>query len=148
MAECVLSTPNHTVIRSQWCELDLRRLAPDAVLMTLTGVGEAEAGDLLLPALDRMIDGKRVHVFVDAWEPKSYAPAFRRVLTDFARRALPHLQAIEVLIQSRLVAMGTALSSALLGGKIHAVATRKAFDAALASATGHAVDREATRTDG
>lgn len=140
MADVVHATGDHTVIRSQWCETEVQRLSADVIVMTFRGVGEEEPARLLLPALDRMLGGQPVHVFADTWELQSYSPPFRKALTEFARTMLPRMRSLRVLVRSRVVAMGTSLSGAVLGGKLRAVTSRETFDAAIEAALASAED--------
>jgi hypothetical protein len=113
------------------------RLAPTVFVTRGVGVMTGDVMDRFIAMLDREIAaGTRGMEFFHDWEHiESYEPAMRQKLTEWRRRA-PRgaTKAINVLVRSKLVAMGVSASAVLLrlmGLEIQLFSSRDEFTRAI-----------------
>jgi hypothetical protein len=98
-------------------------------------LGARAAGHLDLAAAQHMASGltaqrkgrARAFVFLDWWDIEGYDTEARRYLTEYKKQRQRQEDTSLILVRSKIVAMGVAAASAILGGTLKATADRTAF---------------------
>jgi hypothetical protein len=101
------------------------------LVVALRGHGEAAFAAPIVDAYEQLAKGGPVHLFFDAEDLTNYDSPLRTELTArfFPDRA--RLASFEVLVRSRLVAMGVSVANLALGGVVKMSADRAHFKARL-----------------
>lgn len=108
--------------------------SPAAALLVIhvVGHGKGEFAALINEAFDRVTsNGARVHLFIDLGRMSGYDTALRVECTEHFRTRLASFESLQVLVQSRFVAMGVAVANLALRGLVTVHTLRAAFDHAL-----------------
>lgn len=114
---------------------ELRELAPGVFVTRYYGTAPVVVIPPILERFDdRIADGHRISMSIDATDLAFFESEFRRRLTDWMRDNKGHLDDVHLLFSSRLVMMGAALVNATIGPKIKSFAERDEFDAAIQDA--------------
>jgi hypothetical protein len=111
-------------------EVDLRR--PGLAEIRYAGLATGHFPRELQPRLDRWIAaGKRVSLFIDAVDLKSYDTEFRSLWAAWMRTNRAQIDSVHILFKSKLVEMGIAIVNPFVGGFIEPWSDRAGFEAAL-----------------
>jgi len=94
------------------------------------GVAEAIARHLTT----HLAKGVRLAIFDDFDGLTGYDSDARVWLTDWTKTNQPQIASIDILVRSKLVAMGVSVASLAMGGTIRSHSRREPFEAALAAA--------------
>jgi hypothetical protein len=80
----------------------------------------------------RIAEGRRIFMFIDASQLASYETAFRTRWGDFLKAHKGSIDGVHILFASKLVQMGIVIVNGLTGGSIVPYSDRAAFDRARA----------------
>jgi hypothetical protein len=81
-----------------------------------------------------IVRGRCTHLFFDSDGMTGYATELRTGLTDVVKRRAP--KSVNVLVRSRIVAMGVSIANLALGGLVKSFSDDERFDDALAKVAG------------
>jgi hypothetical protein len=116
-------------------EVRVRLLDKDLVSIAVRGQFSSELLAPYLAAYERVVaNSDRARVFVDAEDTTGYESEVRIEATEHMRRIRPRLLSVQLLVRSKIVAMGVSVANLALGGFMTVHTRRAAFDAALAAA--------------
>jgi hypothetical protein len=114
-------------------EIDLR--LPGLAEIRYAGLATADFPREIQPRLDRWFAaGKRISLFIDAAELKSYDTEFRALWADWMRANKERIDAVHILFKSKLVEMGIAIVNPLVGGFIVPWSDSAGFETAVRQA--------------
>ncbi len=103
------------------------------------GLAHADFVAPICELLDQRIrEGHKVSLCVDAHELQGYATEFRKTWTDWFRRQRGHYHQVPILFRSSLVRMGINLVNPLIGNMILPLSEPAAYERALQEATARA----------
>lgn len=123
------------LIEHEHGHVELRELAPGVFVTRYYGTAPVVVIGPVLERFDeRIADGHRVSLSIDATDLAFFEAEFRRRLTDWLRDNKGQLDDVHLLFSSRLVMMGAALVNATIGPKIKSFAERDEFDEAIQAA--------------
>lgn len=132
----VLATPRGRA------EVDLR--LPGLAEIRYIGLATGAFPREIQPHLDRWVAaGKRITLFVDAAELKSYETEFRSLWATWMKTNRARLDGVHILFRSKLVEMGISIVNPFVGGFIVPWSDRAGFEAALHKARDAARPRSA-----
>jgi hypothetical protein len=106
---------------------------PNLLVIALSGFGEADFTVPIVRAYEGLSKKAPLHLFMDCEHLTNYESALRTVLTHTLMPDRQRIATFQVLVSSRLVAMGISVASMALGGIIHSTDNRAAFKTALDS---------------
>jgi len=90
--------------------------------------GDGELAAPIIEAIDESLRrARRVRLFFEAEKLKTYDSALRTELTQRLRKDLDRFENIHVLVSSKMVALGVAVASLALDGKVTSHANRGPF---------------------
>jgi hypothetical protein len=75
--------------------------------------------------------GGKVDMFVDLMDVSGYDTDYRVAITEWGKDTTPHVGTFALLLRSKLIAMGVAVSNLAVGGVMRPYTDPKAFDDAL-----------------
>ena len=107
--------------------------APNVLVASLTGHGEAAFTSPILAAHASLAKTGLLHVFFDADILSNYDTALRTGLTQRFVADRKRFAGFHVLVQSRVVAMGVSVANLAMGNIVRATTERGIFKAALDS---------------
>lgn len=118
------------------CTLELWRAAPGVIVQRARGYGTLEMAMLIARDQEAAINNGEgpLLVFCDWDGVQSYSSEARIWLTDWTEKHLASLQAIHILLHSKLLAMGVSVANLVTGGIMVPYTDRRAFEAALSEA--------------
>ena len=117
--------------------LEIWLAAPGVVVQRIRGYGSVKIAEAIADFNDRLISaGVQPLIFDDWMELTGYSTGARVTLTAWAIQRRRRIRGIHVLVKSKLVSMGLAISNTATGGLATAYANRLDFEAALADAVG------------
>ena len=117
-----------TILAANGCAI-VEFPAPHVALMICEGIAYEDFVEPMAREIEQRCPATLV-LAVDASALSSYETGFRKRWTDWLAARKPN--AVLVLVQSRLVAMGVAVANAVLGGAIRSFNSRAEFERALA----------------
>jgi hypothetical protein len=105
------------------------------LIVQAQGHGSEEFAGPCIKALDDVVAVSRpVHIFADFGKVQSYDSQFRIKLTSRIVQRRADVSAVDILVQSRIVAMGVAVANLALGGLLSSFSRRPDFHSALDAA--------------
>jgi len=120
------------------CKLIATYPAPWVFVGKLFGHYPLEMLEPYIEAADRVIigRGRTAHCFHDFSEMTTYETRCRQAMTEWAKQhhGDPPTAEHYILVRSRMVAMGAATASMMLGGALKVFANKTRFEAAIADA--------------
>jgi hypothetical protein len=124
--------------------------APNVMIQSTHGYTDAVVAKKVVDALGRSIPrAATFRMFHDAWEHEGYDTEFRVGMANWAKASSAattgRLLSVDVLVRSKLVAMGVAVANLVAGGIIRSHSRLETYSAALIQAGGgEALRREAS----
>ncbi|MCC6874071.1 MAG: hypothetical protein IT378_07160 [Sandaracinaceae bacterium] len=116
-------------------ELWIWQPAPRVVVQKCVGHAPEAIARAMTQRLTSIIANASPIVIFDDWQGVTgYDSDGRLALTEWTRRQLSHIEAIHILVGSKLVAMGISVSNLVLGQPSHAYSDRLRFAEELARA--------------
>lgn len=99
-------------------------------------IGKLTGGlvDNLLKAQTPMLDGGVTHLFTDASRLTTYDPAFRIRMTEWVKANQPRIVLSEVLVTSKMTAMGLSVANLVLGGRLKGTSSPAEFERSIQTA--------------
>ncbi|PRP96499.1 hypothetical protein ENSA5_35750 [Enhygromyxa salina] len=123
------------LIEHEHGHVEIRELASAVFVARIYGTAPVIVVDPMLERFnERIDDGHRISLSIDATDLAFFEAEFRRRLTDWMGENKLRLDDVHLLFSSRLVMMGAALVNATIGPKIKSFAEREAFDGAIEAA--------------
>jgi hypothetical protein len=111
------------------------RLAPNVVLVRLNGHLDAGFAEHIKGAIGAVLaEGKKPHLFFDAWNATSLDTAFRAQLTPWHRQIAPRVEGQNVLVKSKILAMAITVANMAIGHILKPYNKRHEFEAAIDNA--------------
>jgi len=121
-----------TTYEGKRCTLTVASPAPGIFHTIGSGVVDTEMAGRIVEAGDRVVADTRPIVAFHDWEALTgYEPKCREILTDWGLRIRADVEAVHLLVRSRLVAMGVSVAGLVLQGMLVSYSTRAPFEAAL-----------------
>lgn len=115
--------------------VEVTELAPAVFVTRYYGTAPVIVVDPVLVRFnERLADGHRISLSIDATDLAFFEAEFRRRWTEWMRENKARLDDVHLLFSSRLVMMGAALVNATIGPKIKSFSDRDQFDAAIQAA--------------
>ncbi|NVB37091.1 hypothetical protein G6O69_04565 [Pseudenhygromyxa sp. WMMC2535] len=112
--------------------VEVHERAPGVFVTRYYGTASVIVVDPISKRFDqRIAEGHRVSMAIDATDLAFFEAEFRRRWTDWMRDNKEQLDDVHLLFSSRLVMMGAALVNATIGPKIKSFANRDEFEAAI-----------------
>jgi hypothetical protein len=112
--------------------VEVSELAPAVFVTRYYGTAPVIVVDPVLERFnDRLANGHRISLSIDATDLAFFEAEFRRRWTEWMRDNKSRLDDVHLLFSSRLVMMGAALVNATIGPKIKSFSDRDEFDAAI-----------------
>ena len=112
--------------------LEIWLAAPGVVVQRVSGHAGLKIAQAIVRFNDDLISrGVEPYMFDDWMELTGYTTEARQALTTWTRQRLPSIRGVHVLVKSKLVAMGVALSNTAIGGSIQSYSDRTEFEQAL-----------------
>lgn len=116
-------------------ELRVRLAAPRVLVLRYTGFADESFAVFADAVFDMSLEGKDgIELFIDCEEQTGYDTAFRERIARWAKDIDPRTRGVCVLVRSRIVAFGIAVTSILAGSRTTTVRTREAFASRLDAA--------------
>ncbi len=117
------------------CTLELAAPAPHILASRVVGMGSLEMVQKVIEFGDSLIaQAGAIQIFHDFSEVSGYRAEARRVLVDWGVQNPDAIKCTHVLFRSKIVAMGVAMATRLLGEQLTGYSAYPEFDAARASA--------------
>lgn len=135
-----------TKLTSKRGEVTVALTPPALLLLTFSGHLDGPLVNDVERELNRHVTSRRnVNLFLHAGGLVGYDTEARLVLTNWLSRNRPLLRSVQVLVHSKIVAMGATVASLALGGLVTVHSDPRAFQRAIETANGKPV-RWATGT--
>lgn len=105
---------------------------PWVLLFAVEGKADLEVAEAIITWTNKMLAGNnRPHVFHDWEHMTGYDSNAREQLTAYVDGVKKQLGSANMLVKSKIVAMGVAVANALLGGTLHGFSERARFEETL-----------------
>lgn len=115
--------------------LRIRLAAPTVMVFEYHGHSDVSYAEFYERVIDDVFgDRDGLHFFIDCEAQTGFDRAFRKRIAECARKHEPRTKTYFILVRSRVVALGVALVSLMVGGKTKVVSTRAEFEAQLKAA--------------
>lgn len=109
--------------------------AMSVMVFTYEGYATADFVPFIEGSVDRVLAlGVRPDIFIDLDRIGGYDSEYRQAVSKWGARTYRRLGEVHVLVRSRIVAMGIAVSNLTAGGRMKPTTKRAEFQAALQSA--------------
>jgi hypothetical protein len=138
------STAETTKLTSKRGEVTVELTPPALLMLTFRGHLDGPLVNDVERELNRHLASRRnVDLFLHAWSLAGYDTEARVVLTNWLSKNRPLLRSVQVLVHSKLVAMGATVASLALGGFVTVHSEARLFQQAIETANGKPVRRAA-----
>ncbi len=105
------------------------------IVFTYSGYATLPAVAFIEEAVDRVLaKDVRPDLFIDLDDLDGYDTAYRRAISEWGVRKLSRFGEVRVMVRSRIVAMGIAVSNLTAANKLKPTTKRLEFDAAIEAA--------------
>ena len=123
-------------LKSDHAECSFWFVAPTVLMSRFEGHVDAATAKSVIETLERLTAPLReFHLFNDSEALSSYDPELRVLMTRWVERSRPRLIKNHVLVRSKIVAMGVAVASMLLGDIMRMHSDRRSFESAVGDIT-------------